>query len=257
MPLWVYYVPVAAVFVVSMVIALGAVIRNAKQLRNVTTVDPVMTSGTPGKALILSADWTGTVINLEYVCRIALRVEIPGREPYDATVEQRVDPLRLATLQPGTTVAIRVDPAESLNVQIDFSQPTAPPGAEPGGPPPSAAALADAYRQSPGLTQTASAADLLTSGQRVRGVLKSFADTGTTPRSLGKAPSRAEFVDDPLYIFCVDLQFPNLAPVEGQAVQRVPRAQVGKLAIGLELTCVVDPADPSHRFVVDWGDIAT
>jgi hypothetical protein len=62
-------------------------------------------------------------------------------------------------------------------------------------------------------------------------------------------------VDDPLYIFDVDLQFPNLAPVEGQAVQRVPRAQVPNLAIGLELACVVDPADASHRFVVDWGDI--
>jgi hypothetical protein len=89
----------------------------------------------------------------------------------------------------------------------------------------------------------------------VRGVLKSFADTRSTARSLGKTPSRPEFVDDPLYIFDVDLQFPNLAPVEGQAVQRVPRAQVPNLAIGLELACVVDPADPSHRFVVDWGDI--
>jgi hypothetical protein len=87
-------------------------------------------------------------------------------------------------------------------------------------------------------------------------VLTSFADTGSTPRSLGKTPSGPEFLDDPLYIFDVDLQFPNLAPVKSQAVQRVPRAQVPNLAIGLELACVVNPADPSHRFVVDWGDIA-
>lgn len=133
---------------------------------------------------------------------------------------------------------------------------TTPPGAESAGPPPTAAALADAYRQSPGSSQSASAADLLGSGQRVQGVLKSFADTGSTPRRLGKAPSRPEFLDDPLYIFDVDLQFPNLAPIEGQAVQRVPRAQVPNLAFGLQLACVADPADPSHRFVVDWGDIA-
>ena len=255
MPLWVYYVPVAAVFVVTMVVAIGAVIRNVGQLKSVGAADPLLTSGTPGSARVLSADWTGAVINLEYVCRIRLRVEIPGREPYDVTIEQRVDPLRLAALQPGTTVAVRVEPADPLNVRIDFSQLTETPGAESHGPPPTAAALADAYRESPGSTQSASAADLLASGQRVRGVLKSFADTGSTARSLGKTPSRPEFLDDPLYIFDVDLQFPNLAPVDGQAVQRVPRAQVPNLVIGPELACVVDPGDPSHRFVVDWGDI--
>jgi hypothetical protein len=149
MPLWVYYIPVAAVFVVTMVVAIGAVIRNARQF-STTAADPVLTSGTSGIARVSSADWTGAVINLEYVCRIRLSVEIPGREPYDVTVEQRVDPLRLASLQPGTTVAVRVDPADPVNVRIDFSQLTEPPGAESHGPPPTAAALADAYRQSPG-----------------------------------------------------------------------------------------------------------
>src|SRR5271165_1598533 len=238
MPVWVYYVPVAVVFVGAMVIAIGAVIKNVRQLGNATAADAQPTSGTPGTARVLSAEWTGAVINLEYVCQIGLRVEIPGREPYDVKIEQRVDPLRLAALQPGTTVAVRVDPANPVNIRIDFTQVTTPPGAQSAGPPP------------------ASAADLLASGQRVQGVLKSFADTGSTPRRLGKAPSRPEFLDDPLYIFDVDLQFPNLAPIEGQAVQRVPRAQVPNLAIGLQLACVADPADPSHRFVVDWGDIA-
>jgi hypothetical protein len=68
-------------------------------------------------------------------------------------------------------------------------------------------------------------------------------------------PSRPEFLDDPMYIFDVALQFPNLAPVEGQAVQRVPRTQVHNLGIGTELACVVDPADPANRFVVDCGGI--
>jgi hypothetical protein len=255
MPVWVYYVPVAVVFVVAMVIAIGAVIRNVRQFSSVTAADPFLTSGTPGTARVLSADWTGAVINLEYVCRIGLRVQIPGRQTYDVNIEQRVDPVRMAALQPGTTVAVRVDPADPHSVRIDFSQPTQAPGAESHGAPPTAAALAQAYGQSPDSTQTASAADLLASGQRVRGVLKSFADTGSTPRSLGKTPSRPEFLDDPLYVFDVDLQFPNLAPVEGQAVQRVPRARVPNLAIGLELACVVDAADPTHIFVVDWGDI--
>lgn len=255
MPIWAYYVPVAVVFVIAMVIAAVAVIRNIGQLRNLNAADPVLTSGMSGTAQVLSSDWTGVVINLEYVCRIGLRVEIVGREPYDVTIEQRVDPLRMAALQPGTTIAVRVDPADPLKVRIDLSEPVRSPGAIPARPL-TAAAVAGAYQQSPGAAQSALAADLLSSGQRVRGVLKSFADTGSTPRSLGKTPSRPEFLDDPLYVFDVELQFPNLPAVDGQAVQRVPRAQVWSLAIGLELACVVDPGDPAHRFVVDWGDIA-
>jgi Short C-terminal domain len=99
------------------------------------------------------------------------------------------------------------------------------------------------------------APDLLTSGQRVSGVLNSFRDTGRTPRSMGKTPSRPEFLDDPLFALDVELQLPDQTPVRGRSVQRVPRAQVPNLAVGRQLMCAVDPAKPSRRFVVDWGDI--
>jgi hypothetical protein len=124
------------------------------------------------------------------------------------------------------------------------------------GSPPTTAAAANAIRQFPGAGPVESAANVLASGQRVRGVLKSFADTGTTQRSLGRPGSRPELIDAPRYVLEVALQFPNLAPVTGRNVQPVPLAQVPNLAIGLQLACVVDPADPSHRFVVDWDAIA-
>jgi len=41
-----------------------------------------------------------------------------------------------------------------------------------------------------------------------------------------------------------------------QNTQPVSLAQVPRLAIGLQLPCAVDPADPSRRFVVDWDRIA-
>jgi hypothetical protein len=53
----------------------------------------------------------------------------------------------------------------------------------------------------------------------------------------------------------VELHFPNLAPVTARAIQPVPLSQVPNLAIGLKLDCVVDPADPSRRFVVDWPQL--
>ncbi len=100
-----------------------------------------------------------------------------------------------------------------------------------------------------------SAADLLASGQRAPGVLKSFSPMGTTPRNLGRTPSRPELIDAPHYMLEVELQFPNLAPITGRAIQPVPVSEVPNLAIGRKLNCVVDQADPAHRFVVDWAHL--
>jgi hypothetical protein len=94
--------------------------------------------------------------------------------------------------------------------------------------------------------------ELLALGQRVRGVLKSFTATGETARSRGLTPSRPEFLDYPYYALVVELQLPNQAPVIGRNRQPIPPTEVPNLAIGRELNCAVDPADPSGRFAVDW-----
>ena len=112
----------------------------------------------------------------------------------------------------------------------------------------------------------ASGAELLVSGQRAWGVINSFTDTGRTLRSRGRTPSRPELRDDdPVYVVGVDLQLPDRrapahaiyrrGPVHAKSSQGVPRAQVPDLAIGRRLPCLVDPAKPKHRFVIDWGDI--
>jgi hypothetical protein len=118
------------------------------------------------------------------------------------------------------------------------------------------AGVANSFRQGQGTGPFMSAARLPASGQRVRGVLKSFADTGTTPRSLGMAISGPQILNDPVYTLDVELQFPDKPPVQGRTEQPVPRAQAPYLAFGMELTCVADPADPAHHFVVDWATIA-
>jgi hypothetical protein len=113
-------------------------------------------------------------------------------------------------------------------------------------------------RSASGRTATAaappiSAAELRASGQRVRGVLKSFTPTGDTVRSRGAPASRPEFLDYPYYALVVELKLPNLAPVVGRNRQPVPLTEVSNLAVGRELNCAVDPADPASRFVVDWS----
>ena len=222
------------------------------------------------------------------VGRVHLRVEVPGREPYDATARQNFRPWAYDSIQVGRTVAVQVDSTNPQKVRIDLSRPITewqvqspsaptefvtniadqikaaveeqfeqPTTSGSFGTPPTVAEVADAYKQTPaGVGQFASGADLLASGQRVQGVLRSFAATGTTLRSLGRTSGRPELLDAPQYVLQVELRFPNLAPVQAQNTQSVPLAQVPTLAIGLELACAVDPADPSHRFVIDWSDIA-
>ena len=225
------------------------------------------------------------------VCRLRLAVNVPDREPYSVAIWRNIAPWDLGAFQKGSTVAVEVSEKNPRKIQLGRSRtgsaettrrvvnlpPTVtfnqsswspetgwtgspPPGdladqikaAVEGAFQPSAAQQADAFDQTAGAGQVLSAAALLASGQRVPAALKSFAPTGTTPRSLGRTPSRPELIDAPHYMLEVELHFPNLAPVTGRAVQPVPVARVPSLAVGLPLTCAVDPADPSHRVVVDW-----
>jgi hypothetical protein len=243
-----------------------------------------------GTAEVLSLRQFGSVaVNgpARMICRLGLRVSVLGQEPYDATVWRNIAPWDLGAFQKGSTVAVEVSERNRKKIQLGRSRPGSagstrrvvnlpptvtfnqstwsPQTGWTGSPPPgdianqiqaafqpSVGQQADMNRQMAGAGQVLSAAALLASGQRVPAALKSFAATGTTPRSLGRTPSRPELIDAPHYMLEVELHFPNLAPITARAVQPVPVAHVPSLAIGLSLTCAVDPADPSHRFVVDW-----
>ena len=225
------------------------------------------------------------------ICRLRLRVSAGGQVPYDVAVWRNIAPWDLGAFVTGSTIAVEVSESNpkklrlghssqgaaqvnrrivNLPPKVTFNQSSwSPQTGWTGSPPPgdladqikaavegafqgNAGQQAEAYRQTGGAGQVLSAAALLATGQRVPAALKSFAPTGTTPRSLGRTPSRPELIDAPHYMLEVELHFPNLAPITGRAVQPVPVAHVPGLAVGLPLTCAVDPADPSHRFVVDW-----
>lgn len=84
-----------------------------------------------GTGQVVSVQPTGSSIQRgglppEYRCRIALRVDVPGREPYGVTVDQLVDSMVLPNLRPGTNVVVQVDSANPANIHVDFSQPVTP-----------------------------------------------------------------------------------------------------------------------------------
>jgi hypothetical protein len=247
-----------------------------------------------GTAEVLSLRQFGSIGSFGkwQVCRLRLRVNVPDRAPYEATIWRNIEAryLNAGWFDRGRSIAVDVGEQNPRKIQISLSGTQAgstthhvvnlppkvtfnqsswspetgwrgsPPGdiaeqikaAVEGAFQPNVGQQAEAYRHTGGAGPVLSGAALLATGQRVPAALKSFAPTGTTPRSLGRTPSRPELIDAPHYMLEVELHFPNLAPITGRAVQPVPTSHVPSLGIGLPLTCAVDPADPSHRFVVDW-----
>ncbi|OBK40779.1 hypothetical protein A5658_20695 [Mycobacterium sp. 1245111.1] len=250
--------------------------------------DPSLRSPTiAGTAQVLSvkvAPWViGNPGNGDRPCTVGLRVSVPERESYEVKVRQKVDNfvLRLR-LAPGATVPVEVDARNPQRVRIDFkrwssaatgtlgaprivvngapivvtSEP-AYPNDQASTPPADLDTMTHAYASNPTAVPVISAADLIAHGQRVSAVLKSFAPTGTTPRSLHRTPSRPELLDAPHYVFEVELHVPNLPAITARSVQAVPVAQVPQLFLGKQLPCVVDPCDPSRRWAIDWAQLPT
>ena len=253
------------IIIASAVFSIVIIVVVFKYASNMMGDSKVLDAGVPGQGMVMSLEPTGTVINdMYYVCNIGLRVQLPAQAPYDVMIKQSVPLHAMGRVNPGKTVAVKVDPVDRTKVAIDWNVVVT------GGPAagavmdPSAGAIAGAVASAGGAAGLAqqgitvsSTVDLLRSGQRVLGVLTEYADTGNTPRSLGVTPSRPEFLDDPMYAVTLQLHVANTAPIEAKVVQRVPRAQVPNLSMGMQLNCAVDPSNPTRNVAVDWGDIPT
>ena len=230
-------------------------------LRAAGTLGPrkkVLATGLPGQAMIVGVTPTGTVINdINYVCRFQLRVELPGQAPYDVETKETVPITGMGQIVPGTVVGVRVAQNDRTKVFVDWQQGVVPPGTPAAAV--STADLAGALRDT-GTAQrvpTGSAAELLRTGQPAQGYLVSFADTGQTPRSLGRQADPA-VLDDPLYVLEVELHLaPGMTPIVGKVVHRVPRAVGPMLRVGMPLSCAVDPGNPTRNFAIDFAAVAS
>lgn len=250
------------IIIASAVFSIVIIVVVFKYASNMMGDSKVLDAGVPGQGMVMSLEPTGTVINdMYYVCNIGLRVQLPAQAPYDVMIKQSVPLHAMGRVDPGKTVAVKVDPVDRTKVAIDWNVVVTGPSGAPAGDL-SAGSIAGAVASAGGAAGLAQAGvtvsstvELLRSGQRVLGVLTEFADTGNTPRSLGLTPSRPEFVDDPMYAVTLQLHVANTAPIEAKVVQRVPRAQVPNLSMGMQLNCAVDPSNPTRNVAIDWGDI--
>jgi hypothetical protein len=250
------------IIIASAVFSIVIIVVVFKYASNMMGDSKVLDAGVPGQGMVMSLQPTGTVINdMYYVCNIGLRVQLPAQAAYDVMIKQSVPLHAMGRVDPGKTVAVKVDPVDRTKVAIDWNVVVTGGG---GGivADPSAGMIAGAVASAGGAAGLAqqgitvsSTVDLLRSGQRVLGVLTEYADTGNTPRSLGLTPSRPEFLDDPMYAVTLQLHVDGTAPIEAKVVQRVPRAQVPNLSLGMQTNCAVDPGNPTRNVAIDWGDI--
>jgi hypothetical protein len=76
-----------------------------------------------GTAQVLLLETTGGGSDTVPICKIRLRVDIPGHVPYDVAIRRNVHVMYLVRMQPGATIPVQVDPANPQKVRIEFDQP--------------------------------------------------------------------------------------------------------------------------------------
>ncbi len=80
----------------------------------------LLATGLAGTARITSVRQTNVMVNNQPVIAFELLIAVPGRPEYAARYREVVPLIRLGRIQPGTTVAVRVDPARPERVAIDW-----------------------------------------------------------------------------------------------------------------------------------------
>lgn len=82
--------------------------------------------GVKGRARIVRANNTGVYINESPQIEIDLRIEVEGREPYDASDKIVMQQAKLALLVPGSSVGVTVDTVDPTVFHLDWDDWRAP-----------------------------------------------------------------------------------------------------------------------------------
>lgn len=76
--------------------------------------------GLPAEATILKIWDTGMTVNDDPVVGFLLDVRPAGKPPYQAESKLRISRLDIPQVQPGTVVAVRIDPKDPKHVALDI-----------------------------------------------------------------------------------------------------------------------------------------
>jgi len=222
----------------------------------------LLARGIPGTARVLEVRDTGVTINrVNAVLEARLEVTVPGRAPYEARAEVMLGRMSWGALQPGMTVAVKVDPRNPAHVAIDLGQSGGDPAlvqrlggqmqgagmvATPGGnfqiPGVAGAMRAETVRD---------AAQVVETGERAEGTIQSVSDTGATAGQMvpGIEPEKA---GDPMVFVAMQVRPRKGAAFAAQGIYRVPKRKLSALAIGRRVPVSYLPGQPQSA-TIDWA----
>ena len=115
------------------------------------------------------------------------------------------------------------------------------------------AAVVSAVRSGALPTIKGSAAELLASGTRGTAVVTTAQPMGKTVRDINPA-AEASKLDDPMWLFTVEVSVPGQAPFPAVFGHRVPVAKVSTVAPGVTLSVAVNMADRNQEVAIDWDN---
>ncbi|NUT33569.1 MAG: hypothetical protein HOV79_10890 [Hamadaea sp.] len=222
----------------------------------------LLRDGVPGTAQVMSTQDTGvTINNLNMVLNVGLRVSAPHRPPYDVMVKHVLQGRQAwGSLQPGMTVAVRIDPNDPAKVAIDENGFDAAAlsgllaGATPGAFPAGFGTPAGTPTGSPSgepEVVVVRAADLVASGTPTYGQVVSAEPAGILAGQVspGLPSDRA---DDPMVRLVFTYVGPGGAELRKEALVRVPDGKEGVLVAGRPIPVSYLPASPEQA-TIDWS----
>jgi membrane protease subunit (stomatin/prohibitin family) len=90
-------------------------------MEGVQQMQQLNATGVAGTAKLLAVADTGATLNQHPVCELQLEVTVPGHAPYTTAVRQPVPRMQAPMLQPGATMAVKVDPEDPTAVVMDWN----------------------------------------------------------------------------------------------------------------------------------------
>jgi hypothetical protein len=235
-------------------------------------------NGIPSLATIESVADTGLTITTPSIgpdaadFKMGLLVMPPGGgEPYRTEIEQAIPRVARAMIVPGATVGVLIDPANPGRVRIDWQNVggsaaafaaaggagSPPPGGftmsfdAAGNPTMDLGKLVSGVRSGSLNTIRGSAAQLLATGTHGVAVVTTAQPLGKKVRDVNPAAEPSK-LDDPMWLFTVEVTLPGQAPFPAIFGHRVPVSKVAEIAPGIGLTVAVDESDRNEEVAIDW-----
>jgi hypothetical protein len=202
--------------------------------RHAARVSRLKAEGITGRASILSMRQTGLTINDQPQVELKLGIEGGRFGFYEAAIKEIMPLLRLATLNSGEPLTVKIDPADRTNFVIEWDGSTVSSL--------DATSADDAYSSaavSPAM-KAADKARILATGTPAKATVLESSFAG-----------RADAHDQPIYTLTFQIEVPGRPVIHRRTEAGVPLDRIAQLQPGKTVALKVDRYNP-NTMAIDW-----